>query len=503
MSHALHATDDRVSCAPLSSFTSQEGGSGGGGGSFTRASDLLVARARRTAEPVGVRSASRGRAASSQTRTRTRKPVATTRTTSRKRARREDVDERVIGDGAAADYRWFTVRGRRQLCYGGRTYKGRAAHHMWRQLKQRGAAASHAGGTGGRRSATRTRAGTATFTSTVSDESASVKTVFSSARSARDGRGVRDVNTGRSHAAANAVPPSRSRARAVAATPPAPLPVKMARVAPIRPPPPLFAPVMDVSDPSEQEEDVRAGHSDTESDNASHGVGEAKGSANETMSDTESWDSSSSSRISSMSSSTSITSGVDTPVTNTRDMTKRLSHDRAYAGLPLSHEAVWDESLGAAVRRVDDQLVVEQEGWVYPVEVFRAMRATALPETIKATATAAAPNACRSAPTPPAATPRLPVNKPPLRGGLTVMWGGVRTGGGTSAGARDGAVVGEPCAGAVRSATIVSHEGERMLSSMVPTRYTDDANMFDGFDPQEMAGLLDVGEEIGGVRFAG
>ncbi|KAG5474363.1 hypothetical protein LSCM1_03143 [Leishmania martiniquensis] len=67
-------------------------------------------------------------------------------------------------DGQLCDYRWFTARGRRCFVYDGRTYKGSSAHRMWEKVKEaarqrgllqpqqaeaptRASTASHAGGT--------------------------------------------------------------------------------------------------------------------------------------------------------------------------------------------------------------------------------------------------------------------------------------------------------------------------------------------------------------------
>ncbi|TPP40507.1 hypothetical protein CGC20_13460 [Leishmania donovani] len=38
-------------------------------------------------------------------------------------------------DGQLCDYRWFTARGRRCFVYDGRTYKGSSAHRMWEKVK--------------------------------------------------------------------------------------------------------------------------------------------------------------------------------------------------------------------------------------------------------------------------------------------------------------------------------------------------------------------------------
>ncbi|RNF13405.1 uncharacterized protein Tco025E_06203 [Trypanosoma conorhini] len=63
-----------------------------------------------------------------------KKPVASLRRkTERSRGRGSSLQ--LQPNGAPYEHRWSTVNGRRQLHYGGHTYKGRAAHQLWGKIK--------------------------------------------------------------------------------------------------------------------------------------------------------------------------------------------------------------------------------------------------------------------------------------------------------------------------------------------------------------------------------
>lgn len=54
------------------------------------------------------------------------------------RSSRVSVELELTESGELYDYRWFMARGRRCLMYNGQTYKGSAAHQMWTKMKQVG-----------------------------------------------------------------------------------------------------------------------------------------------------------------------------------------------------------------------------------------------------------------------------------------------------------------------------------------------------------------------------
>jgi hypothetical protein len=53
-----------------------------------------------------------------------------------RRSSRELIEVPLTETGELCDYRWFTARGRRCFVYDGRTYKGSTAHRMWAKVKE-------------------------------------------------------------------------------------------------------------------------------------------------------------------------------------------------------------------------------------------------------------------------------------------------------------------------------------------------------------------------------
>ena len=106
-----------------------------------------------------------GRAGASTSASRGRRRGRRTSSGSNRGSRRgSSLEVALTEDGELCEYRWFTARGRRCFVYDGRTYKGTAAHRMWAKVKE--VASQHE--RQGRRGAAVTPATTTTTTATAS-----------------------------------------------------------------------------------------------------------------------------------------------------------------------------------------------------------------------------------------------------------------------------------------------------------------------------------------------